>query len=364
MGTAASARIVVIGASAGGLDAVPEILCQLPDSLVASVLVVQHLRPGSSEHFMNMLQGRCALPVQWADNKGVLEPGHVYVARPDLHLLVGAKHTLLVDGPRENLARPSISRLFRSAAAHHGARVVGVLLTGELDDGTSGLVAIRRCGGAVLVQDPRNALFPEMPRHAIDALKPDAILPLSELAHAIEDLTSASVDEIPIPADIATEAELDVSGRVDHEAMRALWPRAPITCSECGGPMWQVGGRCVREYRCVVGHASSTHSLLADKAGEVERTLWAAARALEERSTLFEGLREDVMSCGSGETAAEYGARSREASAQAMRARELLLYLRRMNEGSSSRPATESERPAARSFPLEPQRGASPGSDR
>jgi two-component system chemotaxis response regulator CheB len=328
MAGTSNARLVVLGASAGGVEALPTVLASLPARLEATVLIVQHLRRGSGEHLLGILQRRCALPVAWAENGRALEPGHVLVAPPDTHLLVDPHHMLLVGGPRENHARPSINRLFRSAAVHHDGRVIGVVLTGLLDDGSAGLVAIRRCGGIVVVQDPRDAAFPPMPRNAIEAVAPDAILPLDEIGPAIVRFLERAEGRAPIPADLALEAELDATARVDLEKTSLLGPQAPVSCPECGGPTWRAGGPTAQSYRCFVGHTSSAHTLLADKADEVQASLWRAVRALEERRVTLTSLARD--SARSDVVAADYEAQSQKASEQARRALALLDELRRL----------------------------------
>jgi two-component system, chemotaxis family, protein-glutamate methylesterase/glutaminase len=356
MSAAAARRIVVIGASAGGVEALPGLLATLPASLDACVLVVLHLRAGSGEHLLPILQRRCALHVEWAQAGRTLDPGHVFVAPPDLHLVVGDAQMNLVAGPRENRARPSINRLFRSAAAHHDARVIGVLLTGCLDDGSAGLVAIRRCGGVVLVQDPREAAFPEMPRNAIEAVAPDAILPLTEVGPAIERVVATPPMRASVPDDVALEAELDGTGRLDMDLMPALGPPSSVSCPDCGGPMWTVGGPRSLSYRCFVGHAVSAHTLIEDKEGEIERSLWCAVRALEERSATLSHLARDARRIGSGSTAADYELRSRESQAHALRARDFLLELRRSTGGSSPQSTAPAETAPRRSPDRSPTR--------
>ena len=177
--------IVVIGCSAGGVEALPHVLQQLPPDLRAAVFIVQHLAPQGDRYLVRILSRACRLRVAWAEQGARITYACVIVAPPDLHLMFSDEHLALTKAARENHARPSIDKLFRSAAAVHGSRVIGVLLTGMLDDGVAGLRAIREGGGFVIVQDPAGAAFPEMPARALLALEPDRTLALDAIGSAI-----------------------------------------------------------------------------------------------------------------------------------------------------------------------------------
>lgn len=172
---------IVIGASAGGVDALIAIVSALPERLPAAVLIVQHIGPFPSI-LPTMLQKAGRLPARHAHDGERIETGNIYVAPPDLHMVIEDDFIRTIRGPRQHFSRPAIDPLFRSAAVHRGARVIGAVLTGHLDDGTAGLAAVRACGGVVIVQDPDSAFAPDMPRNAMRATPPDYILALDEFA--------------------------------------------------------------------------------------------------------------------------------------------------------------------------------------
>jgi two-component system chemotaxis response regulator CheB len=182
-------KIIVIGTSAGGMEALDSLIGQLPTDIGAAILVVQHLAPQNSGHALIQRLGRhrafrCAL----AANEEALVSGRIYIAPADAHLLVKRDNVLVTKGARENRYRPGIDPLFRSAAVTHNSRVIGVLLTGMLDDGTAGLAAIRKCGGVTVVQDPKDTAYPEMPQSALNADQVDYCDPLSTMGELLERL--------------------------------------------------------------------------------------------------------------------------------------------------------------------------------
>jgi len=218
--------LIVIGCSAGGVDALPRILQQLPADVPAAILIVQHLAPTGTHYLAGILERRCRLPVAWADQGARIERGRVLVGPQDLHLLCADGHVCLTKDARENHARPSIDKLFRSAAAVYGSRAIGVLLTGMLDDGVAGLRAIRDAGGIVIVQDPRDAAYPELPSRALQAIEPDRTLALDHIGGALVALAGQPVVVSAVPQDVAVEPELD-RRTAEGYAARARATRAP-----------------------------------------------------------------------------------------------------------------------------------------
>lgn len=180
--------IVVIGASAGGVEAVGKLFQDFPADLPASVFVVLHLRPGTDSHLAHIWSRKSSLPVLEARNNDPIQSGHVYVAPADHHLLCSDGRVTLSKGPTENLHRPSVDTLFRSAAYNFGSRVIGIILTGMLDDGTAGLWHIKRHGGLAVVQNPDDAQFRNMPLSAIRSVGVDYILPLAEIGRVTASL--------------------------------------------------------------------------------------------------------------------------------------------------------------------------------
>ena len=285
----ATKDIIVIGSSAGGVDALCRLCSGLPADLPATVLIVQHLSP-SARSVLPQLIGRAgALPALAPVDGQAIERGHIYVAGPDHHLLLRDGKVLIRRGPFENRTRPAINALFRSAALAYGSRVVGVVLTGLLDDGTDGLIAIKAAGGTSLVQDPDDAEWPSMPRNAVKRDHVDRIAPLAELA----DLLTAIVQEeagpsIPLPEEYATEDRIAAQEFAVMEP-EIVTPGQPshVSCPDCGGVLNQIDAGAEIRFRCQVGHAFTPLGLAEAQNEELERALGIAVRTHRDRIRLF-----------------------------------------------------------------------------
>ncbi|HEV2736119.1 MAG TPA: chemotaxis protein CheB [Longimicrobiaceae bacterium] len=284
--------IIVIGASAGGIDALKILLGGLPRELDASVFVTMHLAADSPGILPRILQEGCALPVEHARDGEEIRRGRVYVAPPDCHLLVERDRVRVSHGPKENLCRPAIDPLFRSAAYVFGPRVVGVVLTGRLDDGTAGLWAVKRRGGAALVQDPEEATYPSMPRSAIRYVEVDEVAPLAELAPLLVRLAGEPSPVVEEAGEASRQMEIETRIAIEDNALRAgvldLGPFTPYTCPECHGVLVSLKEGGVPRFRCHTGHAYSLDSLLSAVTTSMEDTLWGAVRAIEEGILLLE----------------------------------------------------------------------------
>ncbi|GAB3573460.1 chemotaxis protein CheB [Hymenobacter daeguensis] len=260
------------------------------------MLVVQHFAPESNgQHLVERLASHTALPCRLPAHGETLETGTIYLAPPDCHLLAkdgSVPHLLVTKGPRENHYRPSADALFRSAAVAYGPRVVGVVLTGMLHDGTAGLEFIKRCGGLAVVQDPREAEYPSMPETALHNVDVDYVVPLSMMASLLDEITQATLLERPkaIPEDLKQEAAIAerVVGSTDEVAR--LGHLVPFTCPDCGGNLWEVNEGRVLRFRCHTGHAFTADSLLHSSQQSLEETLWVALRMMEERKNLLSSM--------------------------------------------------------------------------
>jgi two-component system, chemotaxis family, protein-glutamate methylesterase/glutaminase len=277
-------NIVVIGTSVGGLKALRELLPLFPRAFAASVFIVQHQLP-SAKTLLHEILGRYArLPVILPENGSKFKPGVIYVARPNHHLLVQKEHIAITFGPRENRARPSISALFRSAAAYQGPRVIGVLLTGYQNDGVGGLSAIKRCGGITIVQDPTEAQVSELPQTAIQRVEVDHILPLDQIAEKIAEMVTQPAKPIfKVPGDIMEEVRASEHVVPDLDHMQKIGDLTPYTCPECGGVLWKTKNEPLTRYVCHTGHSFSPLSFLEGQAEVIENSLWAAIRYIQER---------------------------------------------------------------------------------
>jgi two-component system chemotaxis response regulator CheB len=262
-----------------------------------------------------LLARHTALPVDEATDGARREPGRIYVAPTDHHVLITAAGLRVVRGPRENGFRPAIDPLFRSAARTCGPQAVGVILSGALDDGSAGLSAIVRRGGAAIVQDPDDAEVSSMPLAALRQTTVDAVLPAAEIARAIVRLCRepALKEVAPMPKRDEVEpqkpdADLDV-----REAERRLGAPSPITCPACGGALWETEEDGVVRYACHVGHQYAPESLLTEQGEAVEAALWSAVRVLEQHAELRTRMADraeaaglDVVARGFRDTSAEY----------------------------------------------------------
>jgi two-component system chemotaxis response regulator CheB len=281
-------KIVVVGASAGGLETLDRLIAQLPTDLPASIFIVQHMAPhNSGEPLLRRLNRHKAFQPKLADDGERFKAGRIYIAPPDNHLLIKKQHLLVTKGARENRNRPAIDPLFRSAAVAHGSRVIGVVLTGMLDDGTAGLLAIKRCGGITIVQDPRDAAYSGMPLSALDNLDVDYCVPIAEMGSLLTTLVARSHGRSkPVPADVRTEAIIAERVLSDIAQVEGLGEQVPYNCPNCGGVLWKIGADGKR-YRCHTGHSYTNSSLLASQSEKIEEMLWIALRMFEERKNLL-----------------------------------------------------------------------------
>lgn len=285
-------RIVVIGTSAGGMEALQELVAQLLPSFPAPIFIVQHMsHDGHAEVLARALAKRGALPCAVVRNGERFKAGHIYVAATDNHMLLKSRTVIVTKGARENRYRPAIDPLFRSAAVAHGPRVISVVLTGLLDDGTEGTVAVKRCGGTTVVQDPSDAEYPQMPASTLSA-KVDHCVPLHELGSLLDRLARAPpAKRKAIPEDVKIEAIIAERVLSDIRAVNTLGKQVPYNCPGCGGVLWEMEKSRTVRYRCHVGHSYTRAALLAEQSGKIEETLWITLRMLEERRNLLRSMR-------------------------------------------------------------------------
>jgi two-component system, chemotaxis family, protein-glutamate methylesterase/glutaminase len=281
-------EIIVIGGSAGGVEAISTLLRQLPPGIPAAVFVVCHQMPDSKGYLADMLNTGGPLLAKCAEDGEEIHHGVVYVAPPDRHLIVKKEALRVVRGPRENRWRPAIDPLFRSAAVAYGPRVIGVLLSGMLDDGTAGLMAIKRCGGVAVVQDPEDAPYPDMPRNALANVEVDHRLAVPEMGPVIEKLIAETVlTKGPAPRDLEIETAISESGFSDENLTQQLGELSSVSCPECGGPLWRQDAANTSRYRCRVGHSYGAESMLSAEGEALEASLWAAVRLFDQRANLL-----------------------------------------------------------------------------
>jgi two-component system chemotaxis response regulator CheB len=277
--------LVVIGGSAGGLEALLDLVAQLPAALPAAVLVVLHMPAGGTSKLARILDRAGPLPAVLPSDREHLEDGVIYVSTPDRHLMVADGHAVLGVGPSENGHRPAINALFRSAALRAGSSAIGVLLSGALDDGVAGLSAIAEHGGKTVVQSPDEAAVSSMPDNALRQVDVDHVLPAAQIGELLRKLTTEEVDENVNQPDRTLELE-DYVARGEPppgEGYRHIGAPSGFSCPDCSGSLADLGED---RFRCRVGHAWTSEALLDAHGAELERALWTALRTLDERTNL------------------------------------------------------------------------------
>lgn len=280
--------LVLIGASAGGVEAVRDVVTALPADLDATVLVVVHIAANATSTLPEILSRSGSLHAAHAQDGDGLEPGRILVAPPDRHLVVGSSNVRLTRGPKENNHRPSVDMLFRSGAASHGPSVIGVVASGNLDDGTLGLIEIKAAGGTTVAQDPDTARFPSMPLSAIINDHIDQVAAPYAIAAVISEFVSTSRP---------SRAPATSGGGAIH-LEEPDGPPAPFTCPRCHGPLWETEQGDVLRYRCRVGHAWSEQAMHGSQSADVEEALWTAVRTLREKAAMADLLAERAADRG------------------------------------------------------------------
>jgi two-component system, chemotaxis family, protein-glutamate methylesterase/glutaminase len=284
----AKRNIIVVAASAGGLEALCELTRNLPKDLDASIFVVMHI---GSESMLPEILSRCGnLPAIPAENNKRYERGCIYVAPPHCHLSIKDHVMVLTRGPRENGHRPAADVLFRSVAREHRAKVVGVVLSGGRDDGSAGLFAIKARGGVAIVQDPGEAMTPNMPQNALNMVDIDFCLPARQIAEVLVQLAAGNATEIVEAAD--GETTMEDHATAECPASEPPGDRVPINCPECNGPLYEAKDGGLAHFQCFVGHRFSPESLTEQHSEALERALWTAIRKLKERVVLHQNLIE------------------------------------------------------------------------
>ncbi|MFD2937345.1 chemotaxis protein CheB [Spirosoma flavum] len=285
--------IVVIGASAGGVMALRELVSAFPADFQAPVFIIQHVSSTSPSLMPEILSRSGPLKVIHPQDGAPIQAGYIYIAPPDHHMILENDRILVKKGPKENRFRPSIDALFRSAAYTFGSRVIGVVLTGLLNDGTSGMWSIKRLGGIGIVQQPEDAAYPSMPTSVLEYVDVDYVLPLSDIGALICKLTQEQAALTPeLTAHELDRLEIEVSVAAQGDAfdmgILTMGELSPLTCPECSGVLVRFDeGRLIR-YRCHTGHGYTSDALLSELTESVEASLWKTLRGLEETIILLE----------------------------------------------------------------------------
>jgi two-component system chemotaxis response regulator CheB len=329
---------VAVGTSSGGLEALRLLLSTLPADFPAPLCIVMHTAAESPGVLPAILKRSSALEVRYAEDGDPLRSGQVLVAPPDRHLVVEPGRVRVTAGPRENRFRPAIDPLFRSVAQVFGPSAVGVLLTGSLDDGTSGLDVIKRLGGIAVVQDPADALFPEMPQSAIDHVAVDHVVPLVEMGPLLIELMRAPARARAaqmVPEHVEVEVMIAKAHNPIEAGLERIGEPSRFACPECHGVLLQLKDGSRIRFRCHTGHAYSVDSLVAAISDGVDESLWNALRSLEEAGLLLQAI---------GQLQTEHGADTRQMAVQAeeaqLHADEIRALVGRRKPLTTKRPAS------------------------
>lgn len=277
-------RLVVVGASAGGVETLQQLVSHLPEEIPGTIFIVNHVYPYAKSVLPEILTRAGVLPAKHPVDREIFQPGHIYIAPPNHHMLIEGDHIRLTEGPKENRHRPAIDPLFRSAAREHQSKVIGIILSGTLDDGVLGMVAINTYGGTTICQSPEEAIFPEMPENVLEELDVDYVMPVKQIAgqlvylmqHPVEQPSHTPPNEERLYA--ANTKEIDMS------ALEEMGNDVAYICPDCGGHLWALDDGKVTHYRCHVGHSYSAKTLYASQSERVEEAFWITLRTLKEKA--------------------------------------------------------------------------------
>lgn len=327
----ATRDIIVIGASAGGVQALLELVGDLPGNLPAAVFIVLHIPSNAPSLLPSILARESKLPVDHAVDGEPIVKGRIYVAPPNQHLLIEDRNVKLVHGPKENLHRPSIDALFRSAARWAGPRVIGVVLTGAREDGKVGMRAVKLRGGITIVQDPAEAPFPSMPMSVMREINVDYSVPLRQIAPLLNEISrqqAGNERRYPVPDQIEIEAKI-AEQKMEGDELIASVERigkiSRLTCPDCHGALWEIDDQDILRYRCHVGHAYSSEALSEGQTQMLEVALWSAVRALEEQMMLAKRIVDRARKSNQNHAARAFERRAQEAEEHSSVIRQLLL---------------------------------------
>lgn len=319
-------NIITIGVSADGQEALKTVVGALPEDLPAAVFVVDHIGAGEARAFADNLSRVGPLKAVYPEDRDPIQSGRIYVVPPDHHMSIEDGCVRVTHGPKENRRRPSVDVLFRSAAHAHGAKVVDVVLSDNLNDGTAGLLAIKKCGGVAVVQDPSEASYPATPRGAAESALVDYRLPLSGIAPLLSTLASdAAGEDRPASSEMETEIEIATGETNAPVALEKMGRPSEFTCPECHGVLWELNDSDLLRFRCRVGHAYLAESLHKEQSETEEDMLWEAFRALEEGAALSRRIAESERGRNRAEAATRFEESAQKKERRAMMIQQMLL---------------------------------------
>jgi two-component system, chemotaxis family, protein-glutamate methylesterase/glutaminase len=331
-------NIIVIGASAGGVLALSDFFRNLPRDMEAYYFVVLHISPFSPSILPQILSRVDHMKAIHPKDGEAMQPNKIYIAPPDHHLLLDKKERIIVrKGPKENRFRPSVDALFRSAAYSFGARVIGIVLSGMLDDGTSGLWTVKRLGGVAIIQDPNEAEFPSMPENVLEYVEVDHVLPVTEMGNVLSQLTKDTIADNPPDLSELEEERLRMEVHIARQdnafEMRVLekGEATHLVCPECSGSLVRINEGKIIRYRCHTGHGYSDNALLASVTKGIEENLWRSVRGLEEAIIILEQSAQKFEAIGNANEADIFYKKALDAHRQAQLLRQYLFEQERFS---------------------------------
>ena len=332
-------HIITVGASAGGVESLRGLVSSLPDGLDAAIFVVLHIPPNFVSKLPAILSRTGRLPAVHPEDGEEIRSGHIYVAPPDHHLLIEANRVLVTRGPKENRNRPSVDALFRSAAYNHGSKVIGIVLSGALDDGTSGLWSIKRMGGITIAQDPGEAAFDSMPASALSQVEIDHCLSVYQIGPLLMKIASQpqskpAGDYAEDRSRMAIEVSVAMDGDAFKKGIMNCGELTPFTCPECNGVLVKLKEGKIDRFRCHTGHAYSSSALLSGVMEKIDESYWGAMRSLEEAAMLLDETSKSLTDAGQADAAAIFLEQARDAAEQARMLRKTVLSSKRFSADS------------------------------
>jgi two-component system chemotaxis response regulator CheB len=343
-----SFRIVAVGASAGGVESLCALVGSLPADLNSALFVVLHIPPNFVSNLPGILSAKGPLPAVHPVDGDNISPGRIYIAPPDHHLLVEDDHVLVTRGPKENRFRPSVDALFRSAAYNYGPRAIGIVLSGALDDGTSGLWSIKRMGGITITQDPLEAAFDSMPASALSQVEIDHCVSVHEMPSLLEGIMQEQLNESGASIGegrqrMGTEVSVAVDGDAFRKGVMDLGPLTPFTCPECEGVLVRITEGKTARFRCHTGHAYSSSALLSGVMEKIDASYWGAMRSLEEAAMLLEETGKSLAESGDTRAASLCESQAKIAHDQSRMLRKTVLSSKRFSVDSLTTEAEKGE---------------------
>jgi two-component system, chemotaxis family, protein-glutamate methylesterase/glutaminase len=328
-------RIIVIGASAGGFEALKILMAGLPGDFTTPIFIVWHMSPDVPGILPQVLNKANTISAAHAYNNEAIQPNRVYVAPPDHHLLIDEGKVLVTHGPKENRFRPAVDPLFRSAAYTYGSRVIGVILSGALDDGTAGLWTIKHYGGTAIVQDPMDAEVPSMPENAMREVTIDHCVQISQLPELLVRLSTEPItNNVVVMKDEQTKKEIQIAAEESgmKKGIMKFGELSPYTCPECHGVLSILHNDNIVRYRCHTGHAYSADALMASITEKIEDSLYSAIRGMDENIMLLNHLGDHSAEANQPKLAALYFQKAKEVQERSEPLRKAALVHQQLNK--------------------------------